>query len=255
MRRVNKQYCFVISQLVSRELKRKYSRSKLGILWSVLNPLLSMAVLSMIFSTIFQRSIENYPVYYLTGYLLWNLFTSSTNSAMTSLADNQVLLLQVKFPKMIFPLSRICTAFVNFLFSLSAYAVILAVFRIQPNVHMFLFPVITILLLAFSSGISFILSVGYIFFGDIRHLYGVLLTLWMYLSALFYPVEVLPQAVQAVIRANPIYSYIDGARACMLYGSYPSAIQWMQMVLWAAVAYIVGWIVFRYGQDHIIRKL
>lgn len=252
---MNKQYFFVISQLVSRELKRKYSRSRLGILWSVLNPLLSMAVLSMIFSTIFQRSIENYPVYYLTGYLLWNLFTSSTNSAMTVLADNQTLLLQVKFPKLIFPLSRICTAFVNFLFSFAAYVVILAVFRIPPDVHMFLLLFITVLILAFSSGLSFILSIGYVFFGDIRHLYSVLLTLWMYLSALFYPVEVLPDPVQTVIRANPIYSYIAGARACMLYGESPTAGQWIRMIVWAAAVYTAGRLVFRYGQDRVIQKL
>lgn len=88
-REQRKQYLFVIHELVSRETKRKYARSKLGILWSVLNPLLSMAVLSMIFSTIFKRSIENYPIYYLTGFIIWNMFTLSTNTAMTALVDNK----------------------------------------------------------------------------------------------------------------------------------------------------------------------
>ena len=86
------QYFFVVRELVSRELKRKYSRSKLGVLWSVLNPLLSMAILSMIFSTMFRHSIENYPIYYLTGYVIWNLFTIATNTAMTALVDNKPLL-------------------------------------------------------------------------------------------------------------------------------------------------------------------
>ena len=92
------QYAFVIRQLTSREIKRKYARSYLGIVWSVLNPLLSMTVLSLIFSQIFQRSIENYPIYYLTGYLLWQTFTGATNASMTALADNKMLLLKVKFP-------------------------------------------------------------------------------------------------------------------------------------------------------------
>ena len=87
------QYWFVVQQLTARELKRKYARSALGVLWSVLNPLLSMTVLSLIFSQMFRRSIENYPIYYLTGYLLWQAFTGTTNAAMTTLSDNRSLLL------------------------------------------------------------------------------------------------------------------------------------------------------------------
>ena len=144
------QYFFVVRELVSRELKRKYSRSKLGVLWSVLNPLLSMAVLSMIFSAIFKHSIENYPIYYLTGYIIWNLFTTATNTAMTALVDNQTLLLQVKLPKFIFPIARVYTAFINFLYSLIAYVVMLIVFQVNPDSHMVIFPVVVALLLIFT---------------------------------------------------------------------------------------------------------
>ena len=109
-----KQYAFVIKELVSREIKRKYARSSLGIIWSVLNPLLSMAVLSMIFTTIFKRSIENFQIYYLTGNIMWGLFTHATDSAMTALVDNKKLLIKVKLPMQVFPLARCCTALVNF---------------------------------------------------------------------------------------------------------------------------------------------
>ena len=94
-----KQYYFVIKQLVDREIKRKYARSFLGVIWSVLNPLMTMAVMSMIFSTIFKRTIENYPIYYLTGTIFWQLFSGATNSAMTALVDNRTLLLKVKLAK------------------------------------------------------------------------------------------------------------------------------------------------------------
>ena len=147
-----KQTLFVIQELIAREMKRKYSRSKLGILWSVLNPLLSMAVLSLVFSTMFRKSIENYPVYYLTGYLIWSFFTTATNTAMTSLADNQALLLQVRLPKEIFPFSRVCTAFVNFLYSLAAYVVILVFFRISLGISAIFFPLVMLLVFFFSLG-------------------------------------------------------------------------------------------------------
>ena len=104
-----KQYYFVIKQLVDREIKRKYARSFLGVIWSVLNPLMTMAVMSMIFSTIFKRTIENYPIYYLTGTIFWQLFSGATNSAMTALVDNRTLLLKVKLPKQTFVLARIYT--------------------------------------------------------------------------------------------------------------------------------------------------
>ena len=129
-REKQQQYWFVIQQLTSRELKRKYARSVLGVLWSVLNPLLSMGVLSLIFSQMFRRTIENYPIYYLTCYLLWQAFTGTTNSAMTTLADNRTLLLKVKFPMELFVLTRGCTALVNLGYSFVAYGVMLLVFRV-----------------------------------------------------------------------------------------------------------------------------
>ena len=158
-----KQYFFVIRELTSREIKRKYSRSYLGIVWSVLNPLLMMAVLSMIFSQLFQRSIENYPIYYLTGYILWQMFTGSTNAAMTTLIDNKMLLIKVKLPMEIFILARVYTAHVNLGYSIVAYIVMLVVFGVKPDWTMLFSPVIILFLLIFSLGISFVLAMAYVF--------------------------------------------------------------------------------------------
>ena len=161
------QYIFALKQLVSREIKRKYARSYLGIVWSVLNPLLTMAVMSMIFSTIFKRSIVNFPIYYLTGNILWTFFSTATNTAMTALVDNKNLLLKVKLTKQTFVLSRVFTAFANLGYTFIAYIFMLVVFTVRPSVTMLLFPVVVIFLLLFASGISYILSIAYVFFGDI----------------------------------------------------------------------------------------
>ena len=252
---MDRQSLFVIQELVSREIRRKYSRSKLGIIWSVLNPLLSMAVLSLIFSSMFRKSIENYPVYYLTGFLIWNFFTTATNTAMTSLADNQMLILQVKLPRSIFPLARVCTAFVNYLYSLAAYLCILLLFRIPFTWYMLLYPAIAAMVFFFALGLGCILSVLYVFFGDVRHLYSVLLTLWMYLSALFYPLELLPEGMQALIRQNPIYSFIAAARDCILYGRMPGADVWARMALWSLGVFLAGVWIFRGSQNRIVQKL
>ena len=176
-----KQYYFVIKQLVDREIKRKYARSFLGVIWSVLNPLMTMAVMSMIFSTIFKRTIENYPIYYLTGTIFWQLFSGATNSAMTALVDNRTLLLKVKLPKQTFVLARIYTALTNFGYTCVAYVLMLVVFQIKISPTMLLFPIDVFFCLLFSMGIGYVLSILYVFFADIKYLYSIVLTLWMYI--------------------------------------------------------------------------
>lgn len=218
-----KQYAFVIRQLTARELKRKYARSYLGVIWSVLNPLLSMVVLSLIFSQLFRRSIENYPIYYLTGNILWQAFTVATNSSMTSLVDNKMLLLKVKFPMELFILTRVYTALINLGYSLIAYIIMLFVFQVSPKWTMLFSPLIILFLFLFSLGISYMLATAYVFFGDVKHLYTVLLTIWMYCSAIFYPVEQLQGIIRVVIWNNPLYTFIHCMRKVVMMGRCRSA--------------------------------
>ncbi len=250
-----RQYFFVIRELVSREIKRKYARSTLGILWSVLNPLLTMAVMSMIFSTIFQRSIDNFPIYYLTGFIFWNMFTGATNAALTAMVDNKNLLIKVKLPLWVFPLSRCCTALANFGYSLIAYVIMLVVFRISPNIYMLLFPLIAIGLFMFAIGMGHILSVLYVLFGDIKHLYSVLLTIWMYMSAIFYPIESTSPMMQEAIIRNPIYNYIVCARQCVMEGVPPTPEQWARLFIWSVGMFIIGHLYFGRMKNRVLQKI
>lgn len=254
-REKRRQYWFVIQQLTSRELKRKYARSVLGVLWSVLNPLLSMGVLSLIFSQMFRRTIENYPIYYLTGYLLWQAFTGTTNSAMTTLADNRTLLLKVKFPMELFVLTRGCTALVNLGYSFVAYGVMLLVFRVEVGwAALFLVPIVGCLFL-FSLGISYALSAAYVFFGDVRHLYSVILTLWMYCSAIFYPADQLSGPIRQVVEFNPLYLYIRCLRGAVMEGLPPTWEEIARMVAWGGCVYLAGWGIFRVLREKILLRL
>ncbi len=250
-----RQYLFAVKQLVSREVKRKYARSYLGIVWSVLNPLMSMAVLSMIFSTMFKRSIENFPIYYLTGSIFWNLFSSATNSAMTALVDNKSLLMKVKLSKQTFVIARMLTALTNFGYTCVAYVFMLIIFRVRPNPCMLLFPIVVVFTMLFSAGIGFMLSVFYIFFADIKYLYSVLLTLWMYLSAVFYPIDRLSPAMQWVIRKNPIYNYIEFARDIVLYGVMPEPVLWLKIIGWGAFSFAAGYWIFKKKENLVMQKL
>lgn len=249
------QYIFALKQMVSREIKRKYARSYLGIVWSVLNPLLTMAVMSMIFSTIFKRSIENFPIYYLTGTILWSFFSQSTTAAMTGLVDNKSLLLKVKLTKQTFILSRVLTALANLGYTMIAYILMLIVFTVKPSVTMLLFPLVIVFLFLFSMGISYILSIAYVFFGDIKYLYSVVLTIWMYMSAIFYPVDNVTPVMQRIISANPVYSYIQFARECVMYQKVPDGEVWLKMIGWGVGVFLVGYYIFRRKENSVMQKV
>ncbi len=250
-----KQYFFVIRELTSREIKRKYSRSYLGVVWSVLNPILMMTVLSAIFTQMFERSIENYPIYYLTGYIVWHMFTNATNAAMTTLVDNKNMLIKVRLPMEVFVLARVYTALVNLGYSLIAYVLMLIVFRIKLNWVILIFPVIILFLLVFSLGISFMLSIAYVFFGDVKHLYSVFLTLWLYCSAIFYPVDRLDGIIRIVIEINPIFEYIDALRKIVMYGILPSVFDVLSMTIWSVTMFCIGYFIFKKNRNKVMQKI
>ena len=212
-------------------------------------------ICGLIFSHMFRRSIENYPIYYLTGYLVWQTFTLATSSSVTALADNRSLLLKVRFPLELFLLGKNAAAFVNLGWSFLAYLVMLLVFGIRPGLPMLAAPAIIACLTLFSMGIGCLLAVAYVFFADIKYLYTVLLSLWMYCSAIFYPVEQLPDTIAGMIEANPVYNYIACMRNTMLYAAWPTALQWTRMFVWAAVMYATGSLVFHRCRNRIMQTV
>ena len=254
-REERRQYLFALRQMVARETKRKYARSYLGIIWSVLNPLLHMTVMSLVFSTIFRRSIENFPIYLFTGQLFWSLFSEATNSGMSALMDNKAMLLKTKLSKQTFVIARVLTALSNFAYSFAAYVMMLVVFRIRPTWYMLLLPFPLALMILFSSGIAFGLSVIYVFFADIKYLYSVFLQLLLYVSALFYPVDRLSGVMRTVVDWNPVYNFILFARDIMLYGIMPEPVLWLKILFWSITAFGFGYYLFRKLENTIMQRI
>jgi ABC-type polysaccharide/polyol phosphate export permease len=214
-----------------------------------------MLVMTLIFSTMFKGNIKNFPLYYLTGYLFWNLYGQVSNSVMTVLVDNRNLLLRVKVPKNVFILSRCYTAFVNFLYSLLAFFPLLFLSGARPSISMLLFPIDIFLCLLFGLGVGYILSVLFVFFADIKYLYSVFMTMLMYMSALFYPVEKVPEAIQLVINNNPVYCYMLFARECMVYGNFPTEELWAKVIIWAVAAYLLGYLIFKKYENDVMQHI
>lgn len=245
-------YRHLLSNLIKRDIKVKYRRSVLGVLWSVLNPLLMMAVIVTVFSKLWNNNVPNFPVYYLSGSLLFNFFSEATSQALSSIIGNAPLLKKVYFPKYIFPLERTLFALVNLAFSFLAMLVVLIFMPVKPTVYMLLMPVPIALLFVFSLGVGLILSAVAVFVRDLVHLYGVLLTAWMYLTPVFYPFEILPAWAQPIVRANPLYQYIAYFRNVLLYGNPPTIDQTLICIAYSLVALVAGLLIFHKMQHKFI---
>ncbi len=243
---------FILRSLVSKDFKLKYRRSVLGVLWSVLNPLLMMAVLTAVFSTIFRFNIENFPLYLILGQTLFTFMTDATSSAMSSIVDSATLIKKIRINKFIFPLEKVVFALVNFCISLIAVVAVMVFFNIVPTVNILLLPVLLAYVFMFSLGIGLLLAALSVFFRDIMHLWSVFTTAWTYATPLFYPVEILPSWAVPIMDANPMYYYVTYFREIALWGNTPSLEQNLICFGFAAVFLILGIVVFRSQQKKFI---
>ena len=212
---------FLLKQLVKRDLTSKYKDSVLGILWSFLNPLLIMLVFTAIFSMIFGRQIENYPVYFLSGRVIYDFFNAGTKGAMRSIKSNANLLKKIYVPKYMFSVSAVCYEFINFLISFFILFGVMVITgaQLQLTTIFAIIPIFLLILLIFGTGL--ILAVCNTYFSDIGHLYNVFSLILMYASALFYPIEIVPAKVQIIFTLNPVYSAITCFRETVVYGVMP----------------------------------
>ena len=205
-------YRELLQELIKRDLRVKYRKSVLGYLWSLLNPLLMMMVVSTVFSYVFRFDIENYPVYLITGQTLFNFFQEATNMAMTSITNSASLIKKVYLPKQVFPVSRILSSFVTFLFSLLAIVIIMILTRVKITWTILLFPLPLLYILVFSIGLGLLLSIMSTYFRDVYYLWGIFITAWMYFTPIFYPTAQLSGFAMSIMRWNPLYQMLQCCR-------------------------------------------
>lgn len=250
------EYRFLLKELVKRNIKAKYKDSVLGMFWSFLNPLLTMIVLTVIFSALFKNKIENFPVYILTGKLIFELFSAGTTGAMNSIKTNSSILKKVYVPKYIFSLGAICSEFVNFLISLIVLAMVMLVTGCPFSIYNItaIFPVILLIILII--GVGLILGTFAVFFTDIKYLYGVFTLLLMYGSAIFYPISIIkPASLQMIFKLNPVYSAISCFRDSILLGKFPNLFDLGYLAIFAFLMLGIGIFVFYRYQDRFILYL
>ena len=256
-----KRYSFLMKQLISRDFKVKYKRSVLGVLWSILQPILMMTVMAIVFSQMFKFKVDgiNYLVYLMTGIIMFNYFSEASNMAMTSVVGNFSLINKVYIPKYIFPVAKCLFVGINFLLTLIPWLIIIGLtyvglgeYTCHFNIWYLLLPYIFLCMFLFTVGIGLILSCVSVFLRDMFYIYGIILTIWNYMTPIFYSLEILPENLQTIFKCNPLYVYITGVRSIVLAGQRPSFFQIGQMFAFGIITLFIGLFVFKKKQDKFI---
>lgn len=248
-------YWFLIKQLVSRDFKSKYKRSVLGVIWSFLNPLLTMSVQYLVFSNLFRFDIPNYPVYLISGIVMFNFFTESCGMTMGSIIGNASLIKKVYVPKYIYPLTRVLSSMVNLIISLVPLLLVVLISGLRPTKAYFLVSFELVCLLIFCLGVGMILASAMVFFRDTQFLWGIISMLWMYITPLFYPESILPENLSFILKINPLYYFVKFTRICIIDGVSPEPIMYMQCFLFAIGSLIIGSLIFKKSQDKFVLYL
>ena len=246
-------YKNLFKQLVSRDIKLKYRRSILGYLWSVLNPLFVMLIMVIVFSNIFRSDVENFPLYLLSGQILFNYMTEATNGAMQSVMGASGLLKKIYVPKYIFTISKVTSTLITMILSLLALLIV-AIATHAPVSWKYVLIVIPVTELYICClGLGMFLAQAAVFFRDIQYIYSVVLTGWMYMTPIFYPIKMLPDTLQFMItRLNPMYYYIEQFRQIVIYGVLLSWKLIIYGLLVGIIMLLIGIWSFRKTQDKFI---
>lgn len=236
---------FLFEELAKRDFKQKYKRTMLGMVWSILNPLLTLLVMRLIFTRFYGRDTPFYTTYLFAGNLIFSYYKEATSGGMSALMSNAHIFTKINVPKFIFVLTKNISAVINFGLTLIVFFVFAAIDGVTFHVRFFaiLYPVLTMTL--FNIGIGMILSALFVFFRDIQYIYDVFSLLLMYLSAIFYFVDKYPVEVQRLFLLNPIYCNIKYIRVVVIEGNLPSLAFHGLLMLYAVLALAIGALIYK----------
>lgn len=245
-------YRNLIRELVSRDIKKKYRRSILGIFWSLLNPLLMMLITAAVFSNLFRFDIKNFALYLLSGQIIFTFYAEATNFAMGSILENGSLIKKVYVPKYLFPISRVLSSGVNLMLTIPAMLAIMFITNEPMGIHLFYALIPIMLLLFFCIGMGLLLSSLAVYFRDLFHLYGVLLTALNYATPIFYPVNIIPEEYKFIIWINPLTYYLTAFRQVVYDHIFPDISILLTCICLSLAVMFVGIFVFKKQENKFV---
>ncbi len=255
------QQLYLLRLLVRRNIKNQYYRSFIGILWTVLNPLLNMIVMAFVFINLFgsEGIALDYPIYVLSGNIIFGIMRASTTGSLPCLVEQQDMLQKTNVSIGLFPTANVFSALVTFGFSFIALLIVM-LFRFFAGAYAFTWEIIlTVVLLPaillFSLGLSYFLSALYVFFRDLKHIYSVVLTLWTYLTPLFYTIDALKNDyIGKFMRLNPMYHYVNYFRD-LLIGTVPTLETHIICYGFGIAMFVIGYVFLSAVRNQIAARL
>jgi ABC-2 type transport system permease protein len=244
-------YRDLVVQLVTRDVRTRYKRSVLGVGWTLLNPLLMMAVLTLVFSQVFRADVSHYAVYLLSAQLLWIFFAQTTTQAMNSLTWGGALVSKIYLPRSVFAVSQVGTGLVNLVLALVPLLFITLVSGVPATWALLWLPIPIIMMACFALGIGLLLSTLAISFPDVVEMYQVILTAWYFLTPIIYPLSALPESTRALISLNPAYYLVEAFRGPLYAGIGPEPATLIVGGVAATTSLIAGWLLFTSAADEI----
>lgn len=247
-----KKYGFLMEQLVSRDFKVRYKRSVLGVLWSFLNPVLTMVVQYIVFSQLFRGGIDNVALYILSGTVVFNFFTEAVGQSLGSIVGNASLITKVYVPKYIYPVSKVLSSTINFVISMVPLFIVMLATKEEVTWSMLMLPFLMVCVILFSIGMGMLLASSMVFFRDTQFLWGIFSMLWMYMTPLFYPESLIAEHFSGVFDCNPMYYYVNFIRSITMDGVSPEPRIYAACVLFALGSLVIGGAVFKKTQNKFI---
>lgn len=255
MELLTKNDLFLLEVLIRRNFSAKYKDSVLGIFWSVLRPLLTVVILTIIFSTIFSGSIKNFPVYLFSGRCIFIFFTDTVGLCMNSISNNKNILLKTSTPKYIFVLATIISEFLNFIIAILLLVGVMLVTNANFYFNLIPFAIIPVISTTMMIlGFGLMLSIISVYYTDIKHLWGVVVMMLFYASAIFYPMDIIPEPYHHYLVLNPIFWVVDQFRSFVYYGTFPTLISMVNSLLLSAIILIIGIIIFKKYENKVLMK-
>jgi ABC-type polysaccharide/polyol phosphate export permease len=239
----------LIWALALKELVVRYKRSALGFLWSLLNPLLTMIILAIVFSTVMQIGIKSYSVFLLSTLVPWTFFAQALAYAVESIVGNGELLKKIYVGKSVFPVAAVLSNVINFLLSLIPLALVLLVLRFPFHWTWIYLPIPLLALVLFTLGCGFACAAANVFFRDVSHIIQIVLSAWFYVSPIIYPLDFIPKRFHVLFRLNPLLYILNGFRMAIYYGQLPTLMNVAMSLACGVGALVVGYLLFRRHQD------
>jgi len=247
-------WLYILRVITLHEFRARYRAQALGMVWSLLNPIVMMGILSLVFTRVFRSSTPNFPIFMLIGLILWNFVSTSCNSATGVFVSYAEMVKRTVFPRQILPLAIMLSYAINFMIEASVLFLFIPIFpdafRLSPA--LLLIPIVLAFLVLLLAGAALIVSVLNVVYRDVAYLVNTGLLILYWLTPVIYPVDVVPEPYRAVLKCNPLAGIFNALRGIIMRGTAPSLLMWASIVIPTLVLFGISWLIFRHYERMVL---